>query len=168
MFFEHRLGPGPSTPSATTTLQALDMHGTRRMSAIRARRGSVGARRFSGLGMAHTTVSDFDGGAQRASCNEGEGEVAPDSTVGTGNGAGGGAVPVEETAGHFFAGFGEGLSTKSPVVYFAKTKHTGGDDCKAPINPYQASFLFLQRLSFCLPMQEVYFGLYSWPLLSTP
>lgn len=42
----------------------------------------------------------------------------------------------EEACGHLFVGFGEGLSTKSPVVYFAKTKLTLGDDPDAAINAY--------------------------------
>lgn len=42
----------------------------------------------------------------------------------------------EEACGHLFVGFGEGLSTKTPLVYFAKTKLTLGDDSKAAINAY--------------------------------
>lgn len=68
-------------------------------------------------------------------------EVGSDSAVrraGTGEG---GAVSAEEASGHFYVGFGEGLTTKSPVVYFAKTKDTVGGDCSALINAYQASYV---------------------------
>lgn len=105
------------------------------MSAIQARRGSLGTRRFSGLGMPKSTSPDADPPLGK------EGELAPDSTVGgVGDGGGGTGtiVAVEEASGHFFVGFGRGLTTKSPVVYFTKTKHTGGDDCKAPISAHKA------------------------------
>lgn len=46
------------------------------------------------------------------------------------------ATVTEESCGHFFVGFGEGLITKSPVVFFAKTQHTAGDDRKAIINAH--------------------------------
>lgn len=128
MFFEHRLGPAPDAPLPTANLQASDTHGTRRMSAIRARRASVGIRRFSGLGMHLPSESES---------HEGINEAAPGSTVG---GTEGGDLEAEaEASGHFYAGFGEGLTTKSPVVYFAKMKYTGGDDCKAPIDPHKVS-----------------------------
>lgn len=141
MFFEHRLGPAPNTsPSPTATVQGSETHGTRRLSAIRARRGSVGARRFSGLGMMPPSAT-----AEAPGFDDGDGDVAaPDSTVGGADGVGGGGVgggdgvSVEEASGHLYAGFGEGLTTKSPVVYFAKLKHTGGDDSKTPIDPYQS------------------------------
>lgn len=81
--------------------------------------------------------------AQGSDFENGDGDaVAPDSTVGGARGVGGvagdgGGVSIEEASGHLYAGFGEGLTTKSPVVYFVKMKHTGGDDCKTPINPHK-------------------------------
>ncbi|CAM9783398.1 unnamed protein product, partial [Ectocarpus sp. 6 AP-2014] len=139
IFFEHRLGPAPNADlSPATTLEGSETHGTRRVSAIRARRGSVGARRFSGLGMmpSSATVEGSNFGT------EPEDAGAPDSAVGGANGVGdggeaGGGVSVKEASGHLYAGFGEGLTTKSPVVYFVKMKHTGADECAAPIDPYK-------------------------------
>lgn len=58
IFFEHRLGPAPALSSPVAVLQRQDSYGPRRMSAIRARRGSVGARRFSGLGVPPVSVLD--------------------------------------------------------------------------------------------------------------
>lgn len=140
MFFEHRVGPAPnSTPSPSAAAQGSETHGTRRLSAIRATRGSVGPRRFSGLGMMPPSAA-----AEASGFGNIDGNVAaPDSTVGgadgVGDGAGGGdGVSAQEASGHLFAGFGDGLTTKSPVVYFAKLKHTGGDDSKTPIDPYQS------------------------------
>lgn len=97
------------------------------------------------------TGSDFGGSGTRVAGNRLEGEVAPNSAVGVSGG--GGTVSVEEASGHFYAGFGEGLTTKSPVLYFVKTKHNGGSDCKAPIDPYKArklsEYFFLRR--YCFP-----------------
>lgn len=76
--------------------------------------------------------------------DDGDGGVAaPGSAVEGADGVGGGAaggdgVSAEEASGHLYAGFGEGLTTKSPVVYFAKLKYTGGDDSVTPIDPYQS------------------------------
>lgn len=103
----------------------------------------MGARRFSGLGIPPSAGSEFDANASRASGTNREKEFTstPGSTTGGGAGESDDGLPFAAgyTSGHFFAGFGEGLTTKSPVVYFMKTKHTGGDDCKTPINPHQAS-----------------------------
>lgn len=100
----------------------------------------MGARRFSGLGL---PPSNGTGGVPVSNGFEFDGDEVGSgfsaARVGTAE-AGGGVVSAEEASGHLYAGFGEGLTTKSPVVYFAKTKHTGGDDCKAPIDAYQASF----------------------------
>ena len=110
----------------------------------------MGARRFSGLGMPPPTGSEFDANASRTSGTSREKEFAPASMPGGGSGAGDDGDPcsIEDTSGHFFAGFGEGLTTKSPVVYFMKTKHTGEDDCKAPINPHHVSLLVVDGGSF--------------------
>lgn len=51
---------------------------------------------------------------------------------------GGDGVSMQEASGHLYAGFGEGLTTKSPVVYFVKMKYTGGEGKKTPLDPYQA------------------------------
>lgn len=55
-----------------------------------------------------------------------------------------------DECGHLFVGFGEGLSTKSPVVYFAKTKLCIGDDCKAAVNAYDVSLLPLAPSEFAV------------------
>lgn len=133
MFFEHRLGPAPNdSESPADSFQGSETHGNRRLSAIRARRGSVGARRFSGLGMMPPSAANADG----SDFGDTNGDaIAPDS--GAGDGGAGAGVTVEEASGHLYAGFGEGLTTKSPVVYFVKMKYTGGDDSKTPIDPHK-------------------------------
>lgn len=122
----------------------------------------MGARRFSGLGIPPSAGSEFDANTLRASGSSREKEFTPTpgSTAGGGAGQGDDGVPfsAEYTSGHFFAGFGEGLTTKSPVVYFMKTKHTGEDDCKTPINPHLASvccFLSLTKYSFVISTSKV-------------
>lgn len=132
----------------------------------------MGARRFSGLGIPPSAGPEFDANASRTSGTSGTSRdkdfTTPGSTPagGGGSGAGDDGVPLsaEDTSGHFFAGFGEGLTTKSPVVYFMKTKHTGEDDCKTPINPHQASVLLLLLL-LLTDRRSLFVSLQSPPVL---
>lgn len=130
IFFEHRLGPGPILSSHVAVLDREDSYGSSRISAIRARRGSVGARRFSGLGVPPESVLDRN-----------DDRSIPDTSLRTSSQGDEGTVFVEEAWGHLHAGFGEDLTTKSPIVYFSKMSCGGGK----MISPYKASIVFFGR-----------------------
>ncbi|CAM9238946.1 unnamed protein product, partial [Discosporangium mesarthrocarpum] len=123
IFFEHRPGPAPHT-SSPRQLHSSSTYGERRISAIRASRGS---HRPPGMDRARDQVGAATLGMQGGSTAAGNGEGITPSAGGM------------EDPWHFSAGFGEDLSTKGPVVYFAKMKHNGRDDCKAPISIHEAN-----------------------------
>lgn len=127
IFFEHRLGPAPTLSSHVAVLDREDSYGSRRISSIRARRVSVGTRRFSGLGVPPGSVLDRNDDGSTA-----------DTSLRTSSQGDAGTMPVEEAWGHLHAGFGEDLTTKSPIVYFSKMISGGGK----MINPYKVCKVF--------------------------
>ena len=139
IFFEHRPGLAPTAPSPVEKLQESDSHGPRRMSAIRARRGSVGTPHFYGLGRRNS-----ESGVLK---REGD-EVEPNFSVDVSSQRGGGTALIEDTWGHLHAGFGGDLTTRNPVVYFTKLEYDGGRDCKVSINPYKVD---IKVSTYCVP-----------------
>lgn len=128
IFFEYRQGPALDALPAGSLLSP-DIHGTRRLSAIRARRGNMGGRRCSGLGM--TAAAPKNAGEDGVS-SDGEHEslaAGPDPALDR----------AGKDCGHLFVTFGEGLSTKSPVIFFAKTKGPAHDG-KVAVDLHKASF----------------------------